>query len=78
MDIEIDRLALRVPGLSEAEGRQLAELVGRYLAASSPPARQVDAASLSVSLPARSGEPLESLAQRIVAEMLRSLSRSVS
>ncbi len=76
MDLDLDRLTLRVSGISAAQGRELADLVGRRLAGVVPPTTGGSTESLHVSIPARSGEPLDMLAQRIVTEMLRSLARS--
>lgn len=73
MNVDVDRLTLRLPGMTPADGRRLAQLVGEALA--SAPAAQgsghVD--SLRVTLDARPGEGLERLADRIAAGILRNL-----
>jgi hypothetical protein len=74
MDLRVDRLSLRVPGLSPDEGRRLAELVGRGLAGTQ--AGVGDAGALRVSVQARAGEPLDGLAGRIAEQVSSSLPRS--
>lgn len=76
-ELHVDRLSLRVAGVSEADGRRLAELVCTGLASATPPAGASSADSLSVSVSERRGEPLELLAQRIVNEMLASFGRAL-
>lgn len=77
MQLRLDRLTLRVSGLSPSDGRRLVELVGHRLAAASPPpGGPVDA--MNVTITPSEGESLESLSQRIVDEMLRSFARSQS
>jgi hypothetical protein len=74
MDLRIDRLTLRVPGLSPDEGRRLAALVGRGLAAI--PADVADGDAVRVALDSRPGERVEAMADRIAAELTTSLRRS--
>jgi hypothetical protein len=73
MDLRVDRLTLRVPGLSPADGRRLAELVGRGLATIPAGAQGADA--IRIALDARAGERLEALAERITTRLTSSLRR---
>lgn len=70
--LAIDRLSLRVAGITEADGRRLARLVGEHLAAA-PPANGGDTSAMRLRLDARPGEALESTAQRIAAAMRRGI-----
>ena len=74
MDLHIDRLTLRVPGLSVAEGRRLAELVGRGL--STVPAGVEGGDAVRLALDARPGERVEAMADRITTQLTTSLQRS--
>lgn len=74
--LQIDRLILHVPGLSEAEGARLAELVANGLVSAGVPAAAVSRPSLRLDLRAREGEGVEALSKRIVAEISRQLSAS--
>jgi hypothetical protein len=73
VNLHIARLSLRVANLAEADGRRLAQLVGNRLAGAtlSAPVKTTDA--MRVAINAQPDEGLESLAQRIVAEMLNGL-----
>ncbi|WNG35774.1 hypothetical protein F0U60_20350 [Archangium minus] len=74
----IDRLALKLSGLDESQGRQLARLLSEgFAAASLPEGASASTRSLQVDVRARSGEPLEALSDRIVAQVLRELQRTV-
>jgi hypothetical protein len=69
-DIHIDRLVLTVPGLDEAAGRRLAELVGRHLAAADTNAEgYVPRLSLVLDGPQYD---LDQLARRIASAVLTS------
>ena len=78
MQLYLDRLSLRVSGLSPSDGRRLVELVGERLAQAAPPADGGQAHGLRVSIAAGAADTLDALAQRIVDEMLRSFARSQS
>jgi hypothetical protein len=71
--IDIDRLALQVQGVSEEEGRRLAEHVALSLAtgAGMPAAGDIPFLQVDVATDPREGLP--ELAERIVAEVLRQL-----
>jgi hypothetical protein len=71
MVLRIDRLTLRVPGLSPDEGRRLAELVGRGL--STIPTGVEGGDAVRVAVDARAGERLEALADRISKQLTSSL-----
>lgn len=77
MNLHVDRLTLRLAGLSEADGHRLAQLVGERLASAAPPAPAGTADAMRVSLEAQPGEALESMAQRIAAQMLLELVRAL-
>lgn len=69
--IQIDELVLRIPGLSEEEGQQLARKVGERLADRLPsdaPSGRIDA--LRISLP--QGQ-VEGLSDEIVDQIIRQL-----
>lgn len=72
MTLRLDRLTLRLSGISEPEGRRLARLVGEGLATAASITGS-DVPALRVALAARPGEPLEATANRIVAELVRAL-----
>ena len=67
----IERLALRVPGLSDQQGRRLAELVGEGLATAPHVQASGQFGRLEVRVTAEPGQDVSRLAQAIVAELLR-------
>jgi hypothetical protein len=74
--LHIDRLALRVPGLSEGEARRLAQLVGDGLAAGAvrlPPSGKKDRVQGRVN--AEPAQDVNWLARAVVAEVLRQVER---
>jgi hypothetical protein len=78
-DVRIDRLTLQLSGLTEPQGRHLALLVTEGLAAARVPegvssATKVIKADLSTQ---EEGEDLAPLSERVVAEILRQLERSI-
>jgi hypothetical protein len=75
MDLQIDRLALRLSGLPEADARRLALLVASSLAATDARGPSLTG-RLRLDLSARAGEPLEALAQRIAAGVDSALART--
>ena len=75
--IHIDRLTFKVSGITEAQGRELAESVARDLAASSAEglaACSRGAIRVSADLPA--GGDIRALSERIVRGVLEQLRRS--
>lgn len=77
MNLHVDRLALRVSGISAGDGRRLARLVGERLAAVQAPAAAGTTDAMHLTLDASPGEALESMAHRIVADMLREFVRTL-
>ncbi len=73
MDLQVDRLTLRVAGLSARDGRRLAHLVADCLASADAPGAATGTARLRVSVAPHAGESLESMAQRIAAELIHAL-----
>ncbi len=72
--LRIDRLALSVPSMSEADAGRLAQLVADGLAAAgSPLAAYRSIGALDVGVEARDGERVERLAERIVDQVLRQI-----
>lgn len=76
MDLHIDRLAVRLAGLSEPDARRLARLVAESLSSADAPGMALPTDRLRLSVAPHPGESLESMAQRIAAEMLYALARS--
>lgn len=73
-EIHIDKLSLSVSGLSEREGRRLAELVADGLAVADLPALAAGAPhALRVRLDA-GGAGVEALSERVIAAIVRQLS----
>jgi hypothetical protein len=75
--LDVDRLTLRLAGISEADGRRLAQLVGERLVTATLPATTGATDSMRLSVEARPGEAIESMAHRIVTEMVRGLVRAL-
>ncbi len=76
MDLHVERLTLRLPGLTAPEAHRLAALVTTCLAAADAPATGLALERLQVSVARHPGESLESMARRIAAEMLYALARA--
>jgi|GEM_PF-2488263 hypothetical protein len=74
--LSIDRLTLSLPGLSPAQGREVAGLVAAGLAAAGTLPQSGMIPRLSVTLRAGEQATPESLARRIVAETLQALART--
>lgn len=76
-DIRIERLALKLTGISEADGRRLAMLITEGLAAAplseAPPGAPQ---ALQVSMNAGAEQGLESLSNQIVSELVSQLART--
>jgi hypothetical protein len=73
-ELSVERLALKLSGLSEWEGRRLARMIAEGLgAASLPEGLSRDVGALRLQVEAQPGDALERLAQQIVAEVLRQL-----
>jgi hypothetical protein len=76
LGLEIERLTLKVSGLSEAEGRRVVRLVAEGLA-ERPFKDGGDRAGLQSSQTVPKGTSAENLARRIVEDLLRQLDRTV-
>jgi hypothetical protein len=72
-DLSIDRLTLRLSGLTASEGRRFAAALAECLAEAHVPDGARGASRLRVTLAARSGESLEAMARRVVAELSATL-----
>jgi len=76
--IEIDRLSLRLSGLSEDQGRLLAMRVAEGLITSSPePGAPVELDAIRVSAAMVPGSTVNMLADQIVADLVRQLNRTM-
>jgi hypothetical protein len=73
-EIRIDRLTLQLSGISESEGRRLAMRITEGLAAAAIPG-DVAAAQGAIRVDLSAGS-VDTLPERIVAEVLRQLRRS--
>ena len=74
MQISIERLSLRLSGLSQSDGERLARLVANGLAESwlaESPTREVGA--MKVKVQAAAGSNLNRISEQIVNEILRQL-----
>lgn len=76
-ELVIERLALKLSGLTEPQGRHLARLLTETLAARLPAGSAASIGQLQVRVAPSPGEPLETLAERLVAEVLRQLQGSL-
>lgn len=76
-ELAIERLSLRLSGLSEEQGRRLARLIAEGLAVSPLTDGAGDRQAVESRHAARPGSSLEDLSDRIVADLLRQLERSV-
>ncbi len=75
--IEIDRLSLRLSGLSEDQGRLLAMRVAEGLAAAPAPVDAVQRDRMQASATMIPGGSATTLADRIVADLVRQLKRTM-
>jgi hypothetical protein len=76
--IDIDRLTLKLSGLSEREGQRLARLIAEGLAQADIPntaPRRLE--TLRVNLTAPADGNVDRLSQQIVADVLRQLERTL-
>jgi len=76
--IDIDRLSLRLSGISGSDGQRLARLIAEGLAASPigiEGTHHLDA--MQVNVTARPGSSMDMLSQQIVADVLRQLERTL-
>jgi len=75
--IEIDRLSLRLSGLSEDQGRLLATRVAEGLATAPDPGEAVQHDGLQANATMVPGGSLDTLADQIVAELVRQMKRTM-
>jgi hypothetical protein len=76
-DVQIDKLVLEVPGLTAAEARRLAELVGAGLGhAVIPPMGAPREGALALTVKMRPNNDVAAMARVIVARLLAELGRS--
>ncbi len=71
----IDRLTVRVPGLSEPEGRRLALQIAHGLGAAGSSGGGRDIPALHLDLKAKPNTTVDELARQIVAELLQHVRR---
>jgi hypothetical protein len=76
MDLHVDRMTLRLAGVSEPDARRLGRLVVEYLASADAPGSALTTDRVRVSVALHPGESLDSMAQRIAEEMVYALARS--
>jgi len=77
--INIDRLTLKLSGLSQQEGHQLAQLITNRLANQEIIAGSVrDAPRLELNLTAQPNTNIDWLAHQIVSEVLRQLHQTIT
>jgi hypothetical protein len=74
-ELTIERLSLRLSGLSEGESRHLARLIAEGLAEAPSISGNRDAVHAGINTPA--GSSVEQLSDQIVAELVRQLARSL-
>jgi len=72
-ELQIERLALRVPGLTVAEGRRLAELIADGLASAMADGQSGSFGALRLTVTADPSAGVDRLAEAVLAELLRSL-----
>ena len=77
MNLDVDRVTIRLAGHSAADGRRLAALVGDGLAAAAATNAMRGAGAVSTTMAERPGEPLEATASRSVDAITGLLSRSL-
>jgi hypothetical protein len=76
MDLRVDRMTLRLAGVSEPDARRLGRLVVEYLASADAPGAALTTDRVRVSIAPHPGESLDSMAQRIAEQMVYALARS--
>lgn len=74
----IDKLTLQLSGLSEEDGRALAQLLAQDLALTSlPHGGNLRVDDMKVEVAGAAGNSIQELSQRIVADLLRQFDRSL-
>ena len=72
-DVAIDRLTLRLSGMSPERAQALALSIARAVASGPAPANASSASAVGVSASATPGEADDALAERVAREVLREL-----
>lgn len=75
-ELTVERLSLRIGGLSESEGRHLASLIADGLAGAEVSGAAGNYPAMQLKLTARPGNSLPELAEQIVADLIRQLDRT--
>lgn len=74
--VTVDRLGLRLSGLTESDGRHLARLIAEGLASASIDASVVAHNDMQSNLTVRPGSDVQGMADEVVADLVRQLQRS--
>ena len=75
-DLSIERLSLRLSGLSEGDSRRLTRLIADGLAAASVSHVTGNRDALRSSIKPRAGSSLQAISAQVVADLLSQLQRS--
>jgi hypothetical protein len=77
-ELNIDRLTLKLSGISELEGQRLAHLIAQELANSDISHLSTRASpNIQISIPSPANPNVDRLAQQIVADVLQQLDRTL-
>jgi len=77
--ISIDRLTLKLSGISEIEGQRLVKLIAQGLASSVVSSQAAgNRSTLQVTIPSRPNASVDWLANQIVSEVLRQLNQTLA
>lgn len=76
MELDVDRLTLRLAGLSEGDARRVARLVMELLATADVPGARFTTDRLRLTVVPRPGDSLEATARLISTELLAALARA--
>jgi hypothetical protein len=71
--VSVDRLTLRAGSISEAEARRLAQLVALAIGRLPKPPQSVDAATLRVDVPPKTGRGVAEIADAVAAAIAEAL-----
>ncbi|NJM59162.1 MAG: hypothetical protein HC849_01430 [Oscillatoriales cyanobacterium RU_3_3] len=78
-NLTIDRLTLKLPGLSQQEGQHLARLITTRLASIEMTSGSIrDAPSLQINIQSQPNTNMDWLANQIVSEILRQLTQTLA
>jgi len=76
-EINIERMSLSLSGVSEDEGRKLAQHIADGLASAKMPDSATGSEAIQSSLTIRPGSSMPDLGAQIVADLIRQLNRSL-